>query len=161
MANSSSTFELLGRHLALALRPLSEALKDPERFKQLMFRLGWTPTAMPSAYASLGVSVDGASIKLDALPDNPPLTAVLDLIQAVKNAFDGIQSIGVAPPGVNAAVFLPEIRERLFELLLTDHLAANLPAAFNLLSALNVIDVQPVDATVDRPSFMRMNFKWP
>jgi hypothetical protein len=160
MANDSGTFELLGRHLALALRPLSEAVKDPERFKQFMFRLGWTPTAMPPAYASLGVSVDGATIKLDALPDHPPFVDVLALISAVKSAFDAMGSISVAPPGVNAAAFLPEIRQRLFELLLTDHIAANLPAAFNLLSALNVIDVVPVDATGDRPSFMRVNFKW-
>jgi hypothetical protein len=161
MAAPRGTFELLGRHLAAALRPLSDAVKDAEGFKALMFRLGWTPTAMPPTYASLGVAVDGATLKVDGLPDGAEIADVLAMVQAVKGAFDAIQSISVAPPGVNAAAFLPEIRQRLFELLLTDHLAAALPATYNLLSSLNVIDLQPVDAIPGRPSFMRTNFKWP
>jgi hypothetical protein len=160
MASDRGTFELLGRSLALALQPLSEAVKDLESFKQLLFRLGWTPTAVPPAYASLGASVDAATIKLDALPEHPPFPDVLALIQAVKNAFDAIGSISVAPPGVNAAAFIPEIRQRLFELLFTEHLSAQLPAAFNLLSVLNVIDAGPIGGSPGRPPFMRTNFKW-
>lgn len=160
MKSQSGTFERLGRHLALALRPLSDAISNPEKFKQLMHRLGWNATAMPPTYASLGTLVDAAGIKLNTLPEHPPIADVLDLIGAVKGAFGAIQSIGVAPPGVNAAAFIPEIRSRLFEILLTDYFAAELPASFNLLSSLNVIDFQPVDATADRPSFVRVNFKW-
>ena len=44
-------------------------------------------------------------------------------------------------PGVDAVAFLAEIGERLFEILLTDYLAAEQTAIFNLLSMLNVIEV--------------------
>lgn len=160
MSDQQGTFELIGKHLTLALSPLGEAVRDPERFKQFMYRLGWNATAMPPAYAGLGTAVDAAVNKLNALPEQPSITDVLDLIKLVKNAFNAIRSISVAPPGVNAAAFLAEIRDRLFELLLTDYLAAELPGAYNLLSTLNVIDIQHVNAGAGRPSFVRVNFKW-
>ncbi|HKO98920.1 MAG TPA: DUF6603 domain-containing protein [Pyrinomonadaceae bacterium] len=160
MSDRQGTFELIGEHLALALRPLSDSVHDPELFKQLMYRLGWNPTSLPPAYADLATAVDAALDKLDALPDNPPITDVMELIGAVKDAFNAIQSINVAPPGVDATTFLAEIGDRLFEVLLTDYLASQLPAAYNLLLALNVIVVEQVDAEAGRPSFIRVNFKW-
>src|SRR5450432_3264057 len=123
MSDSPGTLELIGRHLTLALRPLSDALSDPDRFKRLMYRLGWRVTDLPPAYAALGTAVDTAVTKMEALGDDPSPNDIAGLIQAVKDAFDAIQGISTAPPGVDAASFLEEIGDRLFELLLTDYLA--------------------------------------
>ena len=75
-------------------------------------------------------------------------------------AFEAIRSIATAPPGVDAGAFLAEIPERLFEILLTDFLAGELPAAYNLLVALNVITLEHNPATATRPDFLRVKFDW-
>jgi len=160
MADQAGTFELVGRHLALALRPLTDAVGDPERFKQLLYRMGWNATALPPEYAALGAAAGNALQKIDALGSPPTPGQVVDLLDAVKAAFDAIRSISVAPPGVDAGAFLAEIGERLGELLLTDYLAAQLPAAFSLLEALDVISVEPQAAGPGRTSFVRTRFHW-
>jgi hypothetical protein len=160
MSDSPGTLELIGRHLTLALRPLRNALGDPDRFKQLMYRLGWRVTDLPPAYAALGTAVGTAVDKLEALGDQPSPNDIAELIAAVKNAFDAIQGITTAPPGVDAGAFLAEIGERLFEILLVDYLALELPTTYHLLSALNVIQLEHSAATATRPSFMRVHFLW-
>ena len=86
--------------------------------------------------------------------------AVAALLKAAKDAYDSLQSIAVAPPGVNAVAFLAEIKERLFERLLTEHLNADLPGLFNALRMLNVIGTVPVPSVPGRPSFIRTTFAW-
>ncbi len=160
MADDEGTLELVGRHLTLALRPLADAVSDKERFLALMYQLGWNANDLPPAYAALGTAVGDAVAKLEALSDPPSLQEVLDLIRAVKDAFDAIQNISTAPPGVDAGAFLAEIGDRLFEVLLTSYIAAELPATFSLLQALHVIQIEHVDAAAGRPTFSRVTFQW-
>ena len=160
MGDSPGTLETLGRHLALALRPLRDAVSDPDRFKQLMFRMGWRVTDLPPEYAALGAAVDDAIAKIEALGDSPSPSAVADLLAAVERAYAAIRGIAAAPPGVDAGAFLAEIGERLFELLLTDYLAAALPRVYNLLSILNVIQFEHLDAAPGRAPFLRVVFRW-
>jgi hypothetical protein len=157
---SAGTLEILGRHLTLALRPLGEALGDPDRFKQLMYRMGWRVTDLPPAYAALGTAIDTASTKLAALGDSPSVDDVTALIGALKDAYQAIRGISDAPGGVDAGAFLAEIGERLFELLLTDYLALAAPSAYNLLCVLNVIQLEHSARSPERASFMRATFKW-
>src|SRR5262245_36541055 len=113
MSESRGTFELFGRHLTEALRPFRDALRDDAAFRSFMRRLGWKATARPPAYASIGVSIDGASLKLDGLGAVPGATEITALVEAAKNAYDSLQAISAAPPGVDAGAFLAEIRKRL------------------------------------------------
>ena len=54
-----------------------------------------------------------------------------------------------------------EIGERLFELLLTDYLAAEQPGAYNVLSMLHVISVESIAGHARRgPSHVRTHFRW-
>ena len=98
--------------------------------------------------------------KLEALGSDPSIAQIEELVQSVAAAYSAIQGIQTAPPGVDAGAFLAEIGERLFELLLTQYLAAELPAAYNLLSGLKVIELEHSAAAPDRPSFMRVKFQW-
>jgi hypothetical protein len=109
MSDKPGTIEVLGTHVTLALRPFREALRDDAAFRRFLRGLGWNPTGIPPAYASIGVSIDGAGLKLDGLGPTPDAAAAAALLKAAKDAFDGLQSISVAPPGVNAAAFLAEI----------------------------------------------------
>jgi hypothetical protein len=160
MSREPGTLELVGQHLTLAMQPLKTAVSDPNQFRALMVRLGWDAAGLPPAYVALGTAIDGAVAKLEALTDTATPEEIKDFILAVKDAFEAIQSIAEAPPGVDAGAFLAEIGERLFELLLCDYLAAALPATFSLLQALHVIRVEPVDGTATRPSFVRVRFDW-
>jgi hypothetical protein len=160
MSDRPGTLELIATQLTLALRPFREAIRDPARFQQFMRRLGWNPTGVPAPYASIAVNIDLADGKLTGLAAAPPLADVLALVQAMKGAFDSLQAIAVAPPGVDAGAFLAELKSRLFERILTDHLIADAPVALNLLSMFNVIGIQPIGATPGRPSFVRTTFDW-
>ncbi len=160
MSEHSSTLATLGRHLTLALRPLSDAVLDKERFRALMYQLGWSPTDLPPSYAALATAIDDATAKLDRLSDSPTPEQIVDLLASVKNAYQAIRAISVAPPGVDAGAFLDEIGERLFELLLTEYLAAAVPRTYRILQMLNVIETESVPASVGRSSFIRTKFKW-
>src|SRR5262245_1988198 len=113
MREKPGTIELLGTHVTQALRPFRDALQSDAAFRQFLRRLGWNATGMPPAYGSIGVSIDAAGLKLDGLGPSPDLGAATALLKAAKDAYDSLQAISVAPPGVNAAAFLAEIRERL------------------------------------------------
>jgi hypothetical protein len=160
MNENRDTLEVIARHLTGAMEPLRRAVSSEDAFKAFMLRLGWQTTGLPPAYTNLGATISGAVQAVEALTDDPTLSEILDLIGKAKAAFDAIQGISTAPPGVDAGAFLAEIGERLFELLLTDYLAFQLPSAFNLLSALNVIEVENVAATAQKASHVRTKFKW-
>ena len=70
-----------------------------------------------------------------ALPRPPSLQDLAGLLEKTKAVYDAIQALGnaPAPTGADAAAYAEEIGERLFELLLTDYLAAEQPGAYNVL----------------------------
>jgi hypothetical protein len=160
MSDTPGTLELIAQHLTLALKPLRDGLSDVDHFKQLMFRLGWKVTALPPEYSALFAAVDTAVTKFEALTDNPTPRDIAELLQAVKNAYNALQGITAAPPGVDAGAFLSEIGERLFELLLTDYLAADLPGLYHFFQMTNVIQLERTPAVTGRPSFVRVRFEW-
>ena len=84
---------------------------------------------------------------VEALRDDPTENEILVLLGKAKAAYLAINRIDQAPPGVDAGTFLSQIGERLFEILLTDYLAAQQPALFNLLSILNVVETAIIPAT--------------
>src|SRR5262249_7927949 len=85
---------------------------------------------------------------------------ILDLVNKGVAAFKAVRSISTAPPGVDAGAFLGEIAERLFELLLTDYLAAEQPSVYNLLRALTVITLERHPSAAGRPAFAPVKFDW-
>jgi hypothetical protein len=87
MSENSSTLEAIGRHLALALQPLRDAVSDKERFRALMYQLGWNPTDLPPSYAALATVIDDATAKLDALGDPP---ASRDLHGPARSGCNGV-----------------------------------------------------------------------
>ncbi len=160
MSDERDTLELVARHLTGVMEPLVRAVSSEDTFRAFMLRLGWNTTGLPPEYIDLGAAVVGAVRAAEALADEPEPQEILDVLLKAKDAFVAIQGISVAPPGVDAGAFLAEIGERLFELLLTDYLAAQLPAAYNLLSILNVIEVENVAATAQKAGHIRTRFKW-
>ena len=160
MAEQQGTLQTIGTFLAEALRPLQTAFSGVEQFKGFMLRLGWRPTDLPAEYTNLVTTISAVVDKLDSLGDDPSPNDILDLVNDAVAAFNAVRSISTAPPGVDAGAFLGEIAERLFELLLTDYLAAEQPSIYNLLRALNVITLERHPAAAGRPAFARVKFDW-
>jgi hypothetical protein len=160
MSDSGGTFESIAVALISALRPLEGAFRDSESFKSFMYRLGWNATGLPPEYVALSDVIAAATDKLDSLAANPSPDNVFDLLHQVVSVFNQLQSIAVAPPGVDAGAFLAEIDDRLFERVLTDFLAAALPGPYNWLLALNVIRLESHPSSAARPAFLRTIFDW-
>lgn len=160
MIEQRGTLHEIGRHFALAVKPLSDALSEKERFRAFLYQLGWNPTDVPPQYSQLSHAVTTALNNLDALSDPPELAEITALIDAVREVHTRIRGISVAPPGVDPGPFLAEIGERLFENLLTSYVAAALPGTYAALQALDAIHLDRVPASGNRPSFVRARMDW-
>lgn len=156
---AKGTLLLVAEHLTLAMQPLRDAVADLDTFQAFMLRLGWEVDSLPAEYSDLGTLAEGALNTLGVLGDEPDASGVLAALQKVRVLHDAIKELAVAPDGVEAAEFLPEIGERLFELLLVDYLAAALPQWYNALAALDIIDDEDHKETVARPGFLRTRLR--
>jgi hypothetical protein len=156
------TLELIARHLIVAARPLIDAGQSSGAFMRLMWRLGFSVSDVSPAFQQLATTVTDASHAIDSLPDPPSPQDLAHLLLKAKGIYEAIQQLAgaPAPTGTDAAAYAEEIGERLFELLLTDYLAAEQPQAFNILSMLRVVTVEMVPATATRPDYVRRRFRW-
>jgi hypothetical protein len=157
------TLEEIGKHLALAVRPLKDAVSDAAHFRQFIYQLGWKPTDIPPSFTALTTRVDEALSELDALLANPDPAKALNVLNKVKAVYEALESISETPPGVNDAVtFLAEIQERIFELLVVDYLTVAWPFLLNFFKMTGVIEQIAVPGTADRsrPSFIRQKLNW-
>jgi hypothetical protein len=158
MSDSSGTLETIGRHLALAVRPLRFAVADVASFKHFMYRMGWNVQSLPPAYAALASLIDDVVNGLTALESSSGderLSQALGLLEKVSALYKAIKTLSAAPDGVDAAAFLAEVPERLFELLLVDYLAAALHPVHDLLVTLGVIRSVAQTSGAGRPPYLR------
>jgi hypothetical protein len=156
------TLELIAGHLIKAAEPLIEAGSSLGAFMRLMGRIGFFAGDIPPPYRALATSVGDALTALENVPASPSLQDLLTLLGKAKAVYDAVQQLGAGPlpSGADAPAYAAEIGERLFELLLTDYLAAEQLAAFNILSMLNVIETESIASTPTRPSYVRTHFRW-
>ena len=160
MSTTTGTFEQVARAMIEALAPLRRALGSTDAFRSFMLRLGWETTSVPPAYTQLGTAIAEAMQAVEALRDDPTESEILVLLGKAKASYLAINRIDQAPPDVDASAFLSQIGERLFEVLLTDYLAAHQPALFNWLSILNVIETESIPPTAHQRGHIRTHFHW-
>ena len=134
MSEQRGTLETLARHFVAALEPLRRAVSDENPFERSCFAWAGRPPVCRRPTRLWEKRSRTAAQAIKALSDNPSPAEIADLLVKTKTAYEKIRSIDTAPPGVDAGAFLAEIGERLFEILLTDYLAAEQTAIFNLLS---------------------------
>jgi hypothetical protein len=154
-----STLEALARHLAGAVEPLRRWVLDLDHFRTLMFRLGWEVDSLPPPFAALADAAGAVSTSVDALAEDPDLDTLLAVIRQVGDVYRAIRAIQAAPAGVDAGAFLTEIRETLFEALLTEHLVALAPGGLSALEALGVVVHEDQPAVPGRPAFVRTRLR--
>lgn len=147
----------LARHLVLAIRPLSEAVQNAESFAAFMLRIGWTAHDVPPQYRALATNVAHAVTALEALAEEAGLHELLDVITAAGDVYRSIRAISQTPVGVDpadAADFLAHLANNIFELLLVEYVAEAAPDAYNLLTALGVIEKESIAPTATRPGYL-------
>ena len=160
MTQPQGTLQALARHLAAATQPLRPALADLDAFRAFLLRLGWDAGSLPQSYVDLGGSVAGVLDAAAALDEDADPARVLAALDAVGGLYATVRALDEAPAGVEPGPFLAEFASRLFELLLVDHLAANLPTLYTALRLLDVITHEAHPATPARPAFTRTRFRF-
>src|SRR5215475_660879 len=160
MDSNAGTLETIARHLALAVQPLKVAVSDLPSFRTLLYRLGWEVKSLPPEYTALGAKVDAALAAIENLGDNPQPEQILNVFDDVNGLYTALKAVANAPEGVDPAEFLAEIGESLFELLLVDYLAEELPNLHATLFALGIIQQERKDATNTQPGVVISHLQW-
>jgi hypothetical protein len=157
---NKATLEIIAEHIAIAVQPLDEAVSDLESFQSFMLRLGWEVTSLPPEFRALASLVKSIKDSLDLLLENFSTFQLKTLLEDIQHLYVTIKGIMQVPDGVTEGqAFLSEIGKRLFELLLADYLAAKLPAFYNLLLALGIIELENHAASATRPGYIRTRIR--
>jgi hypothetical protein len=156
---SDGSLRSIAEHLALAMRPLREAVADVEAFEALLLRLGWEAESIPASYQSLGSAASGAIAAIYALGDDATEAEIAAALEKNRAVYLSLRQVADAPPGVDAGAFVAEFGERLFELLLVDYLEAAAPTASSVLRMVDVIHLEDHGATAGRPAFVRARLR--
>jgi hypothetical protein len=158
MPDQRGTLEAVARHLALAVEPLRRAVADLGGFQAFLLRLGWEATTLPPAYRELAGIVDRAVAAAEALADDPGPEEALEVLAEIQRLHQALDALDETPGGIaptDRTAFAAELADRVFELLLTDYLAAALPTTFQAGQVLGIIEVSFHEATATRPAFLR------
>lgn len=152
---AQGTLDFVAAQLARAMRPLADAVASPNAFRAFLRRLGWDVTDLPPAYRDLAGSVDAVSAALDGLGDDPGPAEIAVVLDACSTLYDAVEGLDEAPAGVDATEFFAEFAQRLFELLVVDHLARELPGIYSVSEAIGVVTREHHRATPHRPGYVR------
>ncbi len=147
-SNNTNTLHLIARHLVKALQPLADAVSDKESFQAFLYRQGWEADTLPAEYTELASSVRNIADLLSQLGDDPSFEEINAVIEASGNIYRQIKSISVVPAGIppeKAAVFLENLAQNTFEILLVEYIADSLPALYAFLRTAGVIVEEDVE----------------
>src|SRR5690606_19947683 len=160
VSDENGTLQLIAEHLASAVAPLDEAFREVDAFRALMLRLGYEVDGLPPAYTNVADQALAAVSAATALADGAELEEIVALLRSVGAVYESVDALTQAPPGVDAAEFLPEIARNLFEYLLAEYLQTEHPAVHSALELLGVIHFEDVPGSGSRPGFVRTRFEW-
>lgn len=157
------TITLIAEEIGGALTPLSEALKDPARFKVFMRDLGWDISVIPQPIKDLAAPLGRvADVLADGAVDKADVPVLLNAVRATAQAIEEIKNKPAAsfPASVNAAQFKNEFPSQLIAFLVIDYLMSRRPLAGNILRALGVIRFEDLPAAAGRPAYTRRDIAW-
>jgi hypothetical protein len=160
MSDEQGTLRLIAEHLVSAVAPLDLAFRDADAFRALMWRLGWDAHGLPPSYAATADKAMHAVQAVEVLADNADASTIIEVIEKVSNVYAAINTLAIAPPGVDPGTFLPEIGRRLFEYLLIEYLRDRFPALLMGFEAVGSVSYEDVPAVGTRPGFTRTRFDW-
>lgn len=161
MSAEQDTLVLIARHLLSVLEPLRQGFTSADRFKSLLYQLGWKAGNLPAEYIELGAAIADAVASVERLAANPnDRAAIGDLLGKVANIYRTIDDGLPQPTGIAAADFAEEAAENLVHLLIVDYLAREWAQLYGLFQALNVIQFENLEPAGEKHGFVRSVFLW-
>lgn len=158
---AEDTLVSIARELLLVLEPLRLGFTDEDRFKQLLYSLGWKVTGLPPAYLDAGAEVASGVATVEKMTAGPfELSQVGELLGHAVNVYDKLDPLPALPPGMDPAASLGAVGKNLSDLLICEYLARRVPEAFVLLSAMEVITTEVVGDTATQRGYVRQVFNW-
>lgn len=154
------TLEVIAEHLALAMRPLEDAVASTDSFIQFMGRIGWTVSSLPPQWAALANAVRDVVSAVVALRESSSVANASAALQTVRTLSESVQGITEAPSGVDVAEFLADLHERLLEVLIVDYLRAELTGLAGAFRAVGVITEDFKPEAAGRPAFTETRFRF-
>ncbi len=158
---AEDTLVSIARELLLVLEPLRLGFTDEERFKQLLYSLGWKVTGLPPAYLEAGGEVASGVATVERMATGPfELSQVGELLGHAVKVYEKLDPLPALPPGMDPAASLGEVGKNLSDLLICEYLVRRVPEAYTLLTAMEVITTEVVGDTATRRGYVRQVFQW-
>jgi len=161
MSAEQDTLVLLARHLLSVLEPLRQGFTSADRFKSLLYQLGWKAGNLPTEYIELGAAIADAVASVERLAENPQDRAAIgELLGKVANIYRTIDDGLPEPTGIAAADFATEAAVNLVHLLIVDYLAREWAQLYGLFQALDVIRFENLEPAGEKHGYVRSVFRW-
>ena len=159
--STKDTLVSIARELLLVLEPLRESFTDEERFKQLLYGLGWNVTGVPNEYIEAGGEVAAGVVVVERMAEGPfELTQVGELLGHAVNVYDKLDPLPTIPPGMDPGAALGEVGRNLSDLLICEYLARSWPEVFSLFRAMEIVGTEHVGDSATQHGYTRMVFRW-
>jgi hypothetical protein len=174
--SSAGTLGLLMTEVGRVLLPLREATASPQKFVNLLLKLGWEPAPIPGPVADIGTGLNvlmqelkqvvGAGLSVDgSVGEGMNVNASISIedIMRIKNAvsqvISGIKAISSAPDAVFNPSFITDgfkakFPEQLVNYLILEYLTRFHPAWAFALKALGVVKIKYITPTGNRTPYV-------
>ena len=174
----ADAIEVIAIEVEKFFEPLGLALESPEDFAEFLVRLGYqiNPADIATAQAALTSIPENLDALVDLIEtaseggidssDVPPIiTAAKPLFRSlasIDGAFDGLSSASLSAGELQQSI--ATLPNELFDLLLVEYLASYVPLAYQILAALEVLEVEWISDTGIPASrdteYPRSEFRW-
>jgi hypothetical protein len=148
--------------VVLALAPLMEAVRAPEKMLWLLSELGWTPGSVPQPLADLATAGSDLVGLVGADPDATSTPEVFGAVGKLVVAIDEIRTMpdSAFPSGLDVMSFKATIGTDLLDYLLVEHLLSNHYSIAGPLLLAGFIRLVPQPASGLRQPYLRRQVMW-
>ena len=160
---STSTVNTILTEVGKAFLPLENALASKDNFQDFMRQLGWTVDSIPGPINNLVSSVSDLKSAIEKITGDSPSpsdfeqasNALKDLINAIEDLDS--ESFDSALEADNFADVFPQ---QLIDYLIARYLIEHQASVGYLLQLLGIISVQSVEASGNRPAYIKYEMVW-
>ncbi|MET0793619.1 MAG: DUF6603 domain-containing protein [Polyangiaceae bacterium] len=158
---ADDTQDSIARELLAAIAPQREGFSSADRFKGLLYNLGWSVTGIPSQYLEAGAQVAAATEVVEQMAEGPfEASQVGELLGHVVAIYEDLNPLPALPPGMDPGAALEQVGKNLSDLLITQYLARRWPIIHAAFSATEVIQIASLPGTATQRGFARAVVNW-
>jgi len=154
---------VLAEEISAAFLPLLDAVSSTDSFTSFALELGWNFVEIPQPIKDLSIPLQ--TINDIIVTGDVNVSNVVALIDGIKSFIEGVKQIknqhnSLFPSTVDANQFKNEFPNQLIQYLIVQFLLNHHPFWGNLGKLLGLIHIELVEATSNRPSFIKKEIFW-